>query len=410
MIKKIVALLMFLWSFSAQAVFADSNLTVNCYLVEGSGDCSVSPKDTPLFEIGDMKPGYRFYRNLTVINESLGDDCHFYLSSSENGDSILKSVLHNEISRGSSVVYQNTLASLFGEGAVFIETIPAGETYDYQWLLEMAESADDDYQDKSLSFDFTLGFECGQEPEQSIPTPTTSLTTTTDDGTGGGDECTDTVPGVPTNLTAEPAGSGEVLLSWLPPEQGPVTGYLIAYGDSPGDYKYGNPNVSGSPYLVTQLTPGNEYYFVVRAKNGCAADSPFSDPASALAGGVFAGEVVEGPAPGFEVLGENQNASEEGEIGGGVSTGVAGATTQKVCYWSLVFSFFALILSALILSRFKKRQKRQVLVPVVLFVLAYLADRYMHNWYSPSLFCNWLWLIALVLFFLTWLFWRHKSS
>ncbi len=397
MIKRILAIAALSLFVFAGAVRADSDLVVSCQPFGDGGDCSVSPSNTPLFEIGDMKPAYRFYRNLTVINGNSQDDCHFYLSASESGSSILKPVLNNQIKRGSSLIYENPMSLLLGVGPVFIETIPATATYQYQWMIEMGELAGDDYQNKSLSFNLSLGFECGQAPQSPTATPTP-----------GGDECTDAIPGEPINLSATSAGSGEIFLSWSPPTEGPVTGYLVAYGPSSENYIYGNPNVSGSPYLVTELTPGVMYYFAVKALNGCAIGLD-SNEATALAGGGFVeGVVVEGPAPGFDILGESEESADEGEVAGGTS--VAGASEGRWCYWSLLFTLLAIVLSMIILHRGKKREKKQMIYPVVLSILAYLADRFMHQWFYPSIFCVWMWLMLFFVLLLSWAYWRRKAS
>ncbi len=93
------------------------------------------------------------------------------------------------------------------------------------------------------------------------------------------------VPGPP-SLSAVPAGSTQVNLSWDPP--GPshlaLEGYDVLEGISPGGESATPLNdapLTATSYPVTGLTPGTTYYFIVRAvypscseRGDCSAPSP----------------------------------------------------------------------------------------------------------------------------------------
>lgn len=72
-----------------------------------------------------------------------------------------------------------------------------------------------------------------------------------------------TLPAVP-DLKVAQAGNGSALLEFATSGVPGVT-YTIRYGTTSGTYTASIPSVTGSPYTVTGLTNGTEYYFVVDA-------------------------------------------------------------------------------------------------------------------------------------------------
>jgi len=91
--------------------------------------------------------------------------------------------------------------------------------------------------------------------------------------------------GTPQFISETPDGPNKIILTWTDAGD-PVSSYLIAYGVTPGQYIYGNPNVGGqgtTSYTVGSLSPGKKYYFAVKAVNGCYPGS-FSNEVSATAG------------------------------------------------------------------------------------------------------------------------------
>ncbi len=99
--------------------------------------------------------------------------------------------------------------------------------------------------------------------------------------------CNDTKPAsAPILLSAESTGQNEVTLTWSKASD-PATYYLITYGLSPGEQKFGNPNVGDNAttsYTVKGLSSGQTYYFKVRAGNGCMPGD-FSNELSATPNG-----------------------------------------------------------------------------------------------------------------------------
>jgi len=62
--------------------------------------------------------------------------------------------------------------------------------------------------------------------------------------------------------------AGEIILKWLPVDK--ATKYTVSYGMSTRNYIYGAPDVGNvDQFTVGALTPGQTYYFSVKAVNDC---------------------------------------------------------------------------------------------------------------------------------------------
>ena len=84
-------------------------------------------------------------------------------------------------------------------------------------------------------------------------------------------------PAAPTGLTAAAFSSSEIDLSWTAPA-GPVTGYNVYRGASPGGENYSAPingvtPVTTTSYSDTGVAGGDEYYYTVEAVNAAGSGS-----------------------------------------------------------------------------------------------------------------------------------------
>lgn len=86
--------------------------------------------------------------------------------------------------------------------------------------------------------------------------------------------CTKTVPSSAPNLYQVTAASSSATLYFAPPSSG-FDGFTVSYGLDATASTY-NASFSQGPtsgavnYTVNALTPGSQYFFKVRANNGCA--------------------------------------------------------------------------------------------------------------------------------------------
>lgn len=86
--------------------------------------------------------------------------------------------------------------------------------------------------------------------------------------------CKDSLPGLitPTIYNAVAVGSRSILL-YFTDASDPVDKYVLEYGTTPNNFIYSSVNIGPkgtNKYLVTNLSPGTNYYFHLRAGNGCA--------------------------------------------------------------------------------------------------------------------------------------------
>lgn len=390
--------LFILFLFLAPKVLA-ADLDVAC----DDGDCSVSPSG-PLFSETNIYPNWTITKTVKGIN-NYGQEATFAVEVADLTDlSSLGDVLKVTIKKSGDTtnIYDDNLTNFENYGYLPLSDISAGGTQDYDFSVKMQKSADDQYQNLNLSFDLTLGFELSPLPSGPTSTPSPS------------GECTASAPSSPTNLVASTVSSSVINLTWSAPSE-TLTHYAVSYGVNPDVYIYGATNVGDvTSYTVSGLSSGTTYYFVVYAVNDCASSGP-SNEASATTSGVLGAFVAPGPAAGFvEILGEQKEAAEEGELGGGIAT-EAGETegvsvVRKSCFWWLILSILATLMSYLSLKRIKDLKKKHLWISFIWAVLAFLGDRLAHRWFLPSRFCCWMWLWALISFLIgVFVWWRKRS-
>jgi len=370
-------LIIFLFFFSAGAVKA-ADLEVVCTF----GSCS-STGDKPLFSETNIFPGWSKTKVVKAVN-NYGQAAVFAIKVVNlipvGG---LSDVLTISIKKSGEIIniYEDNLTNFKNYGFLPLSTIAESQEYDF--AVRMQESAGNGYQGLSALFDLDLGFEV--VPVEETPTPTSAP-----------EVCSAPAPSAPTNLTAVSISSSVIQLSWTaPPET--VTHYSISYGLNLGSYIYGNANIGNVvSYVVSELSSGTTYYFVVHAVNDCA-DSSASNEAVATTGGVLGAFIAGGPAPGFEVLGEKT----EGELEEGIGQ-VGGVEARPVCPWWLILSLLELILAAVyywLIHSDKKPRKNWFVIPIVLGLLAFIGDQvFAHKVYEPSKYCAFMWLWALLAF------------
>lgn len=90
-----------------------------------------------------------------------------------------------------------------------------------------------------------------------------------------------TSPAPPANLTATPASSTQINLSWTPSTASGLQSYVISRGTSSGSLSLlANPGPTTTSYLDTTASPSTTYYYVVQAADAYTTSAP-SNEASA---------------------------------------------------------------------------------------------------------------------------------
>jgi len=380
------------------------------------GGCDDVPG--PLFSEDDMYPGLEVTKSIEAVN-NYGQERDFAvealkLTSTGNLDQVL-TIEIKESESGNVVYTKNVLANFIGQHHVLSSVSNlTEESKIYQVTVGLPTWVGNDYQDKNLSFDLNLGFEMMEVEETPTPTLTPTTTPTTTSGPSGptntpvpsDNGCTADMPSDINDLTAV-GGINTATLSWSP--SSPVTHYEIRYGLSTGDYLYGSGNIGNvTSYVVSGLSAGFTYYFQVVPINDCQAGNWSNEATAEISSGTVLVEEGETPPPatGFgEVEGEQTEpgqVSGEGQAPPSEEGQTAGVETEKRCFWWLL-NILALIINSLFV--YKKREdleenKKLWFVPLVLSLVAFFGDKIAHNWFVPSRYCQWTWLLALVSFFL----------
>ncbi|RLC34997.1 hypothetical protein DRH14_01780 [Candidatus Shapirobacteria bacterium] len=197
--------------------------------------------------------------------------------------------------------------------------------------------------------------------------------------------CNDASPSTPVLESAIQQTDGSVLLSWTLAT--PVTHYLVAYGHTPGNPLYGNPNVGNTTsYTVSGLTAGAQYCFYVRAINGCMPGDASNEICVNASSTIAYLETT--PPQSFQsgVLGETtepEELSQESEVeeNGGQVEGV-----QSNCqnYWLPILYIIAFFINILYLNKQAQKQANKsnstsvpYLTPLILPAIAFLIDTFM---------------------------------
>ena len=83
---------------------------------------------------------------------------------------------------------------------------------------------------------------------------------------------------------------------------------------------------------------------------------------------------------------------------------VAGASDEgdsetRVCFWWWLLGIVALALNlgfVVVMAEKLEEEKWRFGIPVVIGLIAFLLDKLMHTWWTPSSYCHWMWVIALI--------------
>jgi hypothetical protein len=191
--KALFGLIIFFFTFFTigfSKVFA-ADITVTC----NSSDCSLS--GAPLFNELNIYPSYSVTKSIFVDNSNNGDSCNLYLFTQRQGDIGIPDLAGNintVIKDGGTVYFGDdtevapkNLTDLFGQN-IYLGSIGGGSTREYFWRSFFTSISGNEYQNKSVKFDFNINFTCGNEPSNN--------STGGDGGTGGTTQTTSNVPAV----------------------------------------------------------------------------------------------------------------------------------------------------------------------------------------------------------------------
>lgn len=406
--KKIFFSLFFLLiSFWVKPVFAGSDVTITC----NSSEC-IQNSTLPLFNETNIYPGFTASQKV-FINNNRNASCYLYLK----GVSEIPGILADKISL--NIIGINNVFSLVNYplislldqniSPIYLGEILKNSQYSYNWLTTLNLNADNNYADKSTNFSINFNFTCDDEPQSSSDHSGQVAGVSTSSGPV---KCTNSYPLAPTNFTANADTSGNVVLGWTHTSSD-HSGYLIAFGTSPGVYQYGAPDVGNvTNYTVKSLTPGAQYCFYVRSLNGCMPGDKTSEHCINSGSNIVASNTIpSGFQPGIlgvttedQIL--NNNTTPTIDQSNGQTLGESQTNCQK--HWLPLLFLVAFIINIIYVKHFSKFFN---LTPFLISSLAFVIDWLLLKKYCCSI--TWLGQYFYIGNILSWIIpvaFKHKIS
>ena len=364
-------------------------------ITDTSGDLQVT-YDEPLFSSSIIwYPGLSVTKPITVKN--IGGSTHTaYINASNTSQTGgIADIYLFKITEGPTERYggsdDKTMKNFWDAGKITLSDITAGNSTTYNITITMISSAGNEFQSKTAKFDLMIGF---------VGT-TESVTITGGGGAVAGAAttvCNDQKPGSSPTLVSAIPGTNNVTLDWNKATD-PVSYYLVAYGISPSNNSYGNPNIGDkntTGYTVSNLSGGVTYCFIVRAGNGC---SP-GDFSNQICATPFGG-IVNGIANAFtpNVLGVSTPSAQVAAEKPGEIKGAETVEGCQNCFWWPIILAEAIIIF-IYRRKFRKKWWPSLLIPIT----AYLIFRYLnHHCDPPNFFCRYFPIIDTAVFILCWI-------
>lgn len=394
--KKLFGLLIFtLGLFFTRPVFAGNDITITCN--SGASECTISP-NLPIFNEANIYPGYTTSQNFYVDNNRNGT-CNLTLKATSNSESdLLSSKIFINITGTnnsndlniSHYLLQDLLDPL--KPKLSLGHINKNQKNNYQWTITLDRSADNNFQNLISNFSVNFNFECQDESSDTSGNVLGTSVSVNSSNNPSPPQCTNSTPLAPTGFYAVD-NNGSATLHWNQ-TLSDHTGYLIAFGTSPGNYQYGADNIGNEDhYTVRSLTPNAQYCFYVRSLNGCMPGERTPEycinPGSNI---VATNATPEGFRPGvLGVTTDNESPSitpssdknSSGEILGETIT-----TCQK--QWLPLLFLLAFLINFILISRFSPNWFVLLLISTITLIIDYILSKN-SCCYGQKWLCNYYW-------------------
>ena len=376
-----ISLFLVISLFLSKPIFAGDDITITC----NSGSECTKSSELPIFDEQNIYPGQTFSQNFYVDNNRDGA-CNLTLkgvsdlSSDILSQKILISITGTNNSNNLNI--SNYLLSNLIDPTqpnLSLGHVNKDKKNSYLWSVTFDSSADNTYQNLISNFNVNFNFECDEETGDVLSS--ISENPPSNQGVAG---CTNSVPDAPTGFYATRNSIGSVTLRWNHTISD-HTGYLIAFGTSPGVYQYGAPDVGDvESYTVQGLTFGAQYCFYVRSLNGCMPGGRTPEYCVNPGSIVVPAEII---PPDFQpdILGDltEDNPIEEPEI-----LGSQDSSCSK--NWLPILFIVAFLINLIYI----KLPTKDILIPIIISLSTYFIDSYLlksHCCFGPSFLCNYFW-------------------
>ncbi len=252
-------------------------------------DLNVQFEQTPLFDEANFLPGYNITRWVKVTNNSSTSQKIAAETIKERDPDNLASQMNIIIKEGATTLYNDTLASFFAAGEVFLSNLAGNSAQtQYDFIVTFDSATDNPYQGKSLGFDLLVGFQ-GTEggggggggflppgltiAEESIKVIATAETSVTIIWTTSYSSTSQVIY----------AAAGETHTLDLTDNAGIPPKYGYAHTTLEYDT---SPKVTDHSVTITGLTPGTTYYFRSISHASLAVSYEYSFTTKGVAGGM----------------------------------------------------------------------------------------------------------------------------
>ncbi len=243
----LVIVLLCILHFLPHAIFA-ADLNISC------GNDTCTPQTVNEFFSSTMwVPGSTVTKTISITNASKKKFPVIVEASSPQSTGDLDMVIQFTITNSNGVVmWDGPLHSFYTYGPIQVSNnLLKGQTQTFTFTAYMYESADDQYQGKTTTFNMTIG--------NYVFVPTTPV------------PCTAQKPSVPGWFNISQMSSTDVILYWGPVST-PYTGFTVSWGTDQSASNLGTKNIGKThEILISGLNLNTRpHYFKVRTVNECA--------------------------------------------------------------------------------------------------------------------------------------------
>lgn len=377
--KKLFGFLFFALSlFFTRPIFAGNDITITCNT--GASECTVSP-NLPIFNEANIYPGYTTSQKFFVDNHRNGA-CNLTLKATSNSESLLSSKIFIDIIGTNNTNDLNISHYLLNDlldpskPKLSLGHVNKNKQNSYQWTITLDKSADNNFQNLISSFNVDFNFECDDE---SIDNSGNVLGTSTGASSNpSSPQCNNSAPLAPTGFYVVD-NNGSATLHWNQTTSG-HTGYLIAFGTSPGNYQYGAPDIGNNDhYTVRGLTPNAQYCFYVRSLNGCMPGERSPEYCINPGSNIVAANIApEGFQPGvLGVTTEENISNENSNLTTNQDTGEILGETITTCQkqWLPLLFLLAFLINFILISRFSPNWFILLLIPAITLFIDYILSK-----------------------------------
>ena len=260
-------------------VFVNIALLLPSFVLAGVDKLVVEFEKTPLFSEANFLPGHQIQRWTKITNNDIQSHKIIVEAINKVDPNNFSQQLNLIIKEGASTLYNNSLKSFFETGEHELSNLAGnGGKTQYDFYVSFNPLSGNDYQEKTLSFDFLIGFQGdeGESEENSTSTNPEESGGTTYGSIGGGSSLPPGLTILDESVTTTVSAQCFATIYWnttyfsttqivFSQESESHNFDLLApnygYSHSQEGDDSGQPKVTGHKITLYGLTPNATYYY-----------------------------------------------------------------------------------------------------------------------------------------------------